>query len=257
MPFVYALGRIEPRFPKLSVEKEFAQALSREDMRGQSDRQALSSILSKREYRYIARQMCWVFSIEGLETYLLFPRDPSDLDLFIESLRPTPSPIDIDAVIGVRGPVAPPDMCNGLTVPMVVVDHLYSFDRDALLASVPLPSTMKNDEDQFRASAGELLDRILQLTDNAGATPEDRALNYLVLRYPAVYEKMADELASNASLSGVELKPSSLTNTRKIVEVIFSFRNRQTDVVEKSFVRVDVTEEFPFLVTKLSPYYDR
>lgn len=23
------------------------------------------------------------------------------------------------------------------------------------------------------------------------------------------------------------------------------------------FVRVDVTEEFPFLVTKLSPYYDR
>jgi hypothetical protein len=31
----------------------------------------------------------------------------------------------------------------------------------------------------------------------------------------------------------------------------------QTDVVEKYFVRVDVTEEFPFLVTKLSPYYDR
>ena len=26
---------------------------------------------------------------------------------------------------------------------------------------------------------------------------------------------------------------------------------------EKFFVRVDVTEEFPFLVTRLSPYYDR
>ena len=26
---------------------------------------------------------------------------------------------------------------------------------------------------------------------------------------------------------------------------------------EKFFVRVDVTEEFPFLVTKMSPYYDR
>jgi hypothetical protein len=25
----------------------------------------------------------------------------------------------------------------------------------------------------------------------------------------------------------------------------------------KSFVRCDMTEEFPFLVTKLSPYYDR
>ena len=26
---------------------------------------------------------------------------------------------------------------------------------------------------------------------------------------------------------------------------------------EKFCVRVDVTEEFPFLVTKMSPYYDR
>jgi len=44
---------------------------------------------------------------------------------------------------------------------------------------------------------------------------------------------------------------------RKIVDVIFSFTDRKTDVTEKYFVRVDVTEEFPFLVTKLSPYYDR
>jgi hypothetical protein len=27
--------------------------------------------------------------------------------------------------------------------------------------------------------------------------------------------------------------------------------------VDKCFVRVDVTDKFPFLVTKLSPYYDR
>ena len=40
------------------------------------------------------------------------------------------------------------------------------------------------------------------------------------------------------------------------MEVIFSFTNRQTDVIEKFFTRVDVTEEFPFLVTKMSPYYD-
>lgn len=35
------------------------------------------------------------------------------------------------------------------------------------------------------------------------------------------------------------------------------YSNRQTDVVEKFFTRVDVTEEFPFLVTKMLPYYDR
>jgi len=33
--------------------------------------------------------------------------------------------------------------------------------------------------------------------------------------------------------------------------------NRNTDFTEKFFVRVDVTEKFPFLVTKLSPYFDR
>ena len=41
-----------------------------------------------------------------------------------------------------------------------------------------------------------------------------------------------------------------------MVDVIFSYTNRNTDVVDKCFVRVDVTDEFPFLITKLSPYYD-
>jgi hypothetical protein len=50
---------------------------------------------------------------------------------------------------------------------------------------------------------------------------------------------------------------SPLSGTRRIVDVIFSYTNRNTDFTEKFFVRVDVTEEFPFLVTKLSPYYDR
>jgi hypothetical protein len=38
---------------------------------------------------------------------------------------------------------------------------------------------------------------------------------------------------------------------------VFTYRHRETDVIEKQFVRVDVTEEFPFLVTKMSPYYNR
>jgi hypothetical protein len=55
----------------------------------------------------------------------------------------------------------------------------------------------------------------------------------------------------------VEVRPARLSGTRKIVDAIFSFTNRNTDVTEKGFVRVDVTEEFPFLVTKMSPYFDR
>src|SRR5512147_1184868 len=39
--YVYALGRIEPRFPTLSVEKEMAQATGRAETAGLTDRQAL------------------------------------------------------------------------------------------------------------------------------------------------------------------------------------------------------------------------
>jgi hypothetical protein len=52
-------------------------------------------------------------------------------------------------------------------------------------------------------------------------------------------------------------RTDAVINRRNIVEVILSFTNRTTDFVEKQFLRVDVTEEFPFLVTRLSPYYDR
>lgn len=51
--------------------------------------------------------------------------------------------------------------------------------------------------------------------------------------------------------------PSTLGGIRRVVEVVFSFTDRRTDVTDKHFVRVDVTEQFPFLVTKLSPYFDR
>ena len=61
----------------------------------------------------------------------------------------------------------------------------------------------------------------------------------------------------NFALSAVDVRPSPLSGTRKIAEVIFSNTNRSNDFTKKYFVRVDVTDEFPFLVTKLSPYYDR
>jgi PatG C-terminal len=55
----------------------------------------------------------------------------------------------------------------------------------------------------------------------------------------------------------VEVRPSRLSGVRNVVDVVFSFGNRATDVAEAYVVRVDVTEEFPFLVTKMSPYYER
>ena len=253
--YVYAIGRIEPRFPRISVEKELVQVTGQADTAGLSDRQALQKVLSEKQNRYLARQLCWVLTVEGLETYLLYPRDPSDWNLLIEAVRATPSLMDLDVVIGTRGSLAPPELCNGLMVPIVAFDQIYSFDRDALIKAIPKPE--KTSAKEFAPAAEELFDRIMQLTDNAGGTDEHRALNYLAVRYPAIYANAAEAFERNSSLTAVETRSSPLSGTRKIVEVIFAYTNRNTDVTEKFFVRVDVTEEFPFLVTKMSPYYDR
>ena len=253
--FVYAIGRIEARFPRPDVEKEFAQATGRADTAGLSDRQAANEVLSQPQNRYLARQLCWVMTIEGLETYILAPRDPGDVGLLVDALRPAPSPMDLDCVIGVLGPIVPPEVCNGLKVPIVVFDQLYSFDRDALIRAIPRPEGLS--EQDFSPAATELFDRVMQITDNAGATDEHRALNYLAVRYPAIYATAADEFGRNASLSAVEVQPSPLSGTRNLVDVIFSYTNRVTDVTDKFAARVDVTGEFPYLHKRLSPYYDR
>ncbi len=253
--WIYAIGNIEARFSSISLEKEFAQATGRDKTAGLTDRQTLHAVLSKPENRYLVRQLCFVMTIEGLETYILVPRDPADISLLVEALRPTPQPWDLDIVIGMKGPIAPPQMCNGLMVPIVVFDQIYSFDREALIKAIPKPE--KTSAKEFAPAAEELFDRIMQLTDNSGATDEHRALNYLAVRYPAIYARAAEEFARNSSLTGVYVQGSALSGVRKVLDVVFSYTNRGTDVADKCFVRVDVTDEFPFLVTKLSPYYDR
>lgn len=253
--YVYTIGRVEARFPNLSAEKEFAQATGRADTVGKTDQQAFHEVLSQRQNRYLVRQLCWVLTVQGLDTYLLQPRDPADIDMLVDAIRPAPAPDDIDVVIGLRGPIAPPEMCNGLMVPIVVFDQIYSFARNTLIKAIPKPEKM-NDK-QFSPAAEELFDRIMQMTDNAGATDEHRVLNYLVMRYQTIYAKSAEKYGDDCSLTGVEVIPSSLSGTRRIYKVVFSYTNRNTDYTEKFFVRVDATEEFPFLVTKMSPYYDR
>jgi hypothetical protein len=253
--YIYAIGRIEARFPKLTVEKEFAQVTGRAQTAGKNDRQVFHEILSAPENRYLARQMCWVLTIQGLETYILIPRDSMDFSQLVGTIRSDPSPNDIDLVVGLRGPIASPEFCNGLMLPIVLFDQLYSFDRDTLIKSIPRPEKIGSEE--FGPTAAELFDTIMQMTDNAGSMDEHRALNYLAVGCPDIYAKAAERFANDFSLSRVETQISSLSSTRKIVEVIFSHTNRNTDFTEQSCVRVDVTEEFPFLVTKLSPYFNR
>ncbi|MBC6448038.1 cyanobactin maturation protease PatG family protein [Actinokineospora xionganensis] len=253
--YVYAIGRIEPRFPSLGLEKEFAQATGRADTAGLTDRETVHAVLSDPANRYLARQLCWVFSIEGQECYLLLPRDANDLDMVIEAIRPAPVSGDIDVIIGAAAGLAPADMCNGLIVPMLAFDQVYSFDTESFIAAIPRPQALA--ENDFQAAARELFARIQQLADNAGATDEHRAVNYLAMRYPAIYAHATEQFARSLSLTGVEVTPSRLSGVRTLVNVVFTYTHRTTAVTEKHAARVDVTEQFPFLASPLAPYYDR
>ncbi|MCU1408662.1 MAG: hypothetical protein JWM23_742 [Microbacteriaceae bacterium] len=254
--YVYALGSVEPRFPSLGVEREYAQALGRYNTEGKNELEALQTVLSKRENRYLARQMCWVFNVERLPTYVLVPRDPADLELLTDAVRTSAGNGDLDVVIGLLGPLAPPEACGGLVLPVVAFDQIYSFSRDELIDAIPLPEG-EADEEQFRQSAAELFDRFLQVADNAGAIDEHRALNYLALRYSHIYANAIEAHRAEKSLTGIEVRPSRLSGPQRVLDVIMYYTHRRTDVTEAYFVRVDVSGEFPFLVSKLQSFIER
>jgi PatG C-terminal len=160
-------------------------------------------------------------------------------------------------VIGVRGPLAPPEACNGLAIPVVAFDQLYFFDREVLLDAIPRPDDVPAKEDErFRATAADLFDQILQMAVNAGATDEHRALNYLAVRYPAIYARATAALRQCLG-EGDQCPPITADrgpqDRRRHLFLYPPADRRHRQVLPL----VDVTEEFPFMITKLSPYYER
>src|SRR5688572_21621078 len=53
--YVYAIGKVEARFPNLAAEKEFAQVAGRTETSGKTDQQTFHAVLSQRENRYLVR----------------------------------------------------------------------------------------------------------------------------------------------------------------------------------------------------------
>ena len=148
-----------------------------------------------------------------------------------------------------------PTMCNGLMVPIVVVDQMYSLGRDSLKKAIPRPEDIP--EEEFEEGADDLLSRIMQMADNVGATDGHRTLNYLVVRYDRIYDKTARQFVNDFALTSIDTLSSRLSGVRKVVDVVFRYTHQEIFLTESWFVRVDVPEGFSFLVTGLSPYFDR
>jgi hypothetical protein len=259
--YVYAIGKVVHRFPNKSVEMELVQTIGlmpEGETKGLTNPEVAHKILTDPNNRYIARQICYILTIEGLETYILVPGDPLDIDRLSQALRPAPTVDgDIDVIIGRRGPMASPEMCNGLVVPIVIVDQIYSFDRDTLMKAIPKRKEKGTNEGQFRNTADAVFNHLIQIADNAGAIDEHRALNYLAVRYDEIYHRTQLLQDENYSFIGIEVRPSLLSGTQKIVDVIFSYENRANRALQKWFCRVDVTGEWPYLVSPMREYFER
>jgi len=263
--FVYAIGTVEADYPNLAIEREM-QALAHtlnikikpdphQPMKPSDDRRWQHAVLSgdRKQSRYIARQLSWRLTIEDNPVFVLRPRD-SDLDELIDCLeRPKFSkprggesksgedalfalPEDLDVVVGVRGPQTADSID-------LFMDQIFTIRPDQLAPT---------------RDAG-LYGYLAQLSDNLGLSDQERAYNFLAARYKLPYDRLEKDL-QGYQLAGAPTFLSALSGpvgSKRIVDVVLTFRGAKTMAERKYFLRVDVTNEFPMLVKGLTPYLDR
>jgi len=276
--FIFAIGRIYYSLPNESVKRELYEAFKRYHIDRSiisqigGERKALNQLLSgdtRRENRYIARQLCWTFNLAGRSPiYILVPSDPMDYDLLIDTLD-TPEqygiPINgaqtIDLIVGILGPVSPAGLCGPLILPMVRVDQIQTFRIEDVRTQLRdnWTESLNLDKEKFNETAEELFNRLLDMASNEGSTDEMRAFNYAALRSPTIYTDITKFIVqNNYRLENIIPKPVKVIGNTKLVEIIFYFRTTDTGgFVDMYSLEVDVSGEFPFLASPFIRYFGR
>ena len=277
--FVYVLGTVDCRFPDQSVSDEFQAAaetigIQQEEL---SLRSWIYRVLSddplrsglRPGLRYIARQLCWVLTVEKQAAYYLNLRDWQDLDDLIVCLgQPDDADVGDLTLIAGSSSLVPVETSPGVLAPILQVEQLCPYKLQQFIdwckdppqpgeahpprlrrgaRGYPAPAYVSPD-DLFRS----LFKRVVQAADNFGDSDESRALNYLAVRCKALYQLYCEKVGSGQYLlDSVKVVPSRLWRDRRIVDPVFSFVQRNDGALEKYFLRVDVTSLFPFLINSL------
>ena len=252
--FIYVFGKLRPSIPNLGLEKEIATAAGQRLSNGESDEEALRVLLAAPEYRYLATEACWTLRVDEVDAYIVKPADAHGLDAILRAISIDKGEDGMDIVIGRSGAMTGMGECNGMVLPLVVPTQVYSLNRPEMLKAFALESGIKPEAQ--KSAVKQTLDVLRGLGGNQGSADGHRALNYVISRYAGVYEEVAKNLLDGWALSGLQFKASAVASGRRLVDVVFSFRSRKTDAVQKSFVRVDTTDLFPFLVQPMAPYFE-
>ncbi len=252
-PRVTAVGTVGTLFRNLSVEKEFAQLLGRKDFKGFTDRATIHSVLSRPENRYLAREMCFTltpYNAGPSPAYVLWPEQAEDLALLVDTLSRSPSASEFDVVKGeIRG-YAPPDMCNGEQIPLLVFKQLYSITWRMFIESMPHPDDIP--AEKFDAAAEEVFYRILRGASNA--TGPALALAFAALQYGGLYQLAARKIDDNFSLARIGV--TQLPRDRDRAEIRLTFVKRDTGFNECYCFAVNYGGPFDYLEELLHPCID-
>ncbi len=275
--FIYVLGTVDIRFPDQSISAELQTVAETMNIVQEADEDLRTwcyRVLRLPEARYVARQVGWILTVERQPAYYLALRDLEDLDDLVSCLG-EPKDDDLCLFVG-SSSLIPVETCPGVTAPVLAVDQLCAFKQGALaawceLSSETPPTLRKRAPGQKKSGSDEqnpqdpiepdperlkLFKMLVQSADNFGDTDAWRALNFLAVRYKHIYEKYAEK-THDYDLISVKVMTSRLEREKRIVDPVFAFQHKQTGVVKKFFVRVDVSHLFPMIANEIAEYFDR
>ncbi|MDP4182468.1 MAG: hypothetical protein Q8942_15430 [Bacillota bacterium] len=251
--YFYGIGNISVDFPSLNIEKEFYQVAPK-GSNNPPNVKLLFDVLSKAENKYLAKEMCWKFQQgSGLATFILTPNSDLELASLISGIEPL-FDIDYDVVIGLKGPLSSPQMCNGVILPVITCNKVMTYTLKNIISNISKELGVD------KATATDLFKLMLPLLDNPGDTDGYRALNYVTLNYMQIYKRTMELVSpvdpqKNPPYNFVEVRtvPANIQGERKLIDVIYTY-NRLGEQIRLA-CRVDITGLYPFLVSPIFPYY--
>jgi hypothetical protein len=256
--YAYTIGRLDIRFPSLSIEREYQQReRALHDLPQQPRNARIRAVLEKNSH--LAVRVGWVLSIGGNPAFALTPSSVGLKDAFFDALSRSHETNHFCVVIGRVGAFINPTAYGGVLLPLVSVDQLYTFSDAEWLEGLsqvarPVLESQNIEVEHFHAVSRDIFSEVTTMPENMGISDGHRALNYLLVQHPGMFLAAAER--RNHVLDRIETRVFQAAGGRRHVAVILLFLDRSTGVPERLYCSVDITEEWPFVAStagSLSP----
>lgn len=246
--YVYAIGRLDVRFPSLGIEREYQQRERALQGLPQQRNARILAVLEKNPH--LATRVTYVLLVGGMPVYSLTPASGSLKEAFFKALAHAHEMDHFAVVIGRVGGFTNPTATGGLLLSHVSVDQVYAFSASEWTEGLskvahPVLQSRKVDDGQFRTVSQNIFRDVTTMPENMGASDGHRALNYLLVQHPGMFLAAAER--GGHVLDRIETRVTQVVSGRRHVAVILTFLDRATGVPERLYTTVDVTEEWPFV----------